>query len=226
MVGRLCPTFVHDGAMTASAGPTVAGPATLVPYRVRASWSGELLAESDRAVRIDDPVHGPSVWFPWDDVVSAGRTPSGVEAWRGGEVERFDLDGPVPRHGGPVTWDHPGEGAADGVGVLRRWVRPPASFEALQGHATVDHERALVEVVDGVAGNERRDVTIKRFPTWGDAADLIDILDRGVVVHDAGRPVVEGSQILGQAIVAALRRYPGRRVVSGHLVFLKVAGTL
>ena len=59
--------------------------------------------------------------------------------------------------------------------------------------------------------------------SWGDAAHLVDILDvrpegdgRFVSVARASeaRPVVEGSQMLGQAIVAASRQAPGRRVVS------------
>ena len=68
--------------------------------------------------------------------------------------------------------------------------------------------------------------------TWGDAAHLIDILDvravgerryESVARTSARRPVVEGSQMLGQAIVAAARHAPGRRVVSAHMVFLRVA---
>ncbi len=37
------------------------------------------------------------------------------------------------------------------------------------------------------------------------------------------RPVVEGSQLLGQAIVAAGRHAPGRRAVSASMVFLRAA---
>jgi acyl-CoA thioesterase len=70
---------------------------------------------------------------------------------------------------------------------------------------------------------------------WGDAAELIDILDvrpagdgayTTVVRGNWERPVVEGSQMLGQAIVAAARHAPGRRVVSAHMVFLRVADAL
>jgi acyl-CoA thioesterase II len=69
-------------------------------------------------------------------------------------------------------------------------------------------------------------------PTWGDAADLIDILnvrpdgDRryvGVVRGDSQRAVVDGSQLLAQAIVAAGRHAPRRRAVSAHMVFLRAA---
>jgi acyl-CoA thioesterase len=72
---------------------------------------------------------------------------------------------------------------------------------------------------------------------WGDAADLIDMLDvradgeRRFVSVSRGewqRPVAEASQILGQAIVAAGRHAAaggagGRRVVSAHLVAMRAA---
>lgn len=98
------------------------------------------------------------------------------------------------------------------------------------GHVAFDHDRVRVEVDDDVAG----EVTTKRFPTWGDAAHIVELLDvrpeadrerRYVtaVRSDWRRPVVEGSQILGQAIVAAGRHAPGRRPVSAHMVFLRPA---
>ncbi len=71
--------------------------------------------------------------------------------------------------------------------------------------------------------DDPRSVTVKRFPTWGDASQLMDILDvrpdgenrfRSVARASHLRSVVEGSQMLGQAIVAAGRHSPGRRAVS------------
>ena len=68
--------------------------------------------------------------------------------------------------------------------------------------------------------------------TWGDVADLVRLLDiqpdgTGRYVSPAqateGRLVVEGSQLLAQSIVAAGRSYPGRRAVSGHMVFHRIA---
>ena len=102
------------------------------------------------------------------------------------------------------------------------------------GYVAFDREQVKVEIVDPMEGTDERDVTLKRFPTWGDASDLVDVLDvspdaygrfstrtRGFQV----RSVVEGSQMLGQAIVAAGRRYPARRAVSAHMVFLRPADT-
>lgn len=68
--------------------------------------------------------------------------------------------------------------------------------------------------------------------TWGDAADLVEILDvrpdgdgryTSVVRGRWERTVVEGSQMLGQAIVAAGRHAPGRRPVSAHMAFVRAA---
>ena len=90
----------------------------------------------------------------------------------------------------------------------------------LAGYVAVDPDRARVELIDGRDGDDPRDVTLKRFPTWGDAADLIDLLnvrpqpdgsyvsmtrDTSEGLH---RGVVEGSQMLAQAIVAAGRHAP------------------
>jgi acyl-CoA thioesterase II len=110
---------------------------------------------------------------------------------------------------------------------------------APKGYVAFDHghTRVRVMLVDAVAGEPERDHTLKRFPTWGDAADLIDILnvrsdgDRGylAVTRDSAanrhRGVVEGSQMLAQAIVAAGRHAPGRRVVSASMVFMRAANT-
>ena len=112
--------------------------------------------------------------------------------------------------------------------VLSTFPDPSGSMAELRGHAAFDTDRVAVEVFDGDPGDDSR----KRFPTWGDTADLVDLMDVrpdepgryvGTVHSDGRRPVVEGSQMLGQAIIAAGRELPGRRVVSAHMVFLRGA---
>jgi acyl-CoA thioesterase len=113
-------------------------------------------------------------------------------------------------------------------------VEPPPGTDgdALAGRVAFDHDEVLVEVVDERPGDEARDVTVKRFPTWGDAADLVDQLDvrrEGATTYVGGprsdwrRPVVEASLLLGQSLVAASRHAPGRRVVSAHLIATRAA---
>jgi acyl-CoA thioesterase II len=194
-------------------------------YRARAWWGDELLADSTRAVRVDVPGRAPMLWFPWDDVRPEILRPAGTEAWRGGETARFDAVGPPPRRDEPVTWSDEPVGLRDGTAVIRRCVTAPAGLEAVRDYALVDHDQARVELLDTVDGDDARDVTVKRFPTWGDAADLVAVLDGGVVVAADARPVVEGSQLLGQTIVAAMRQAPSRRVVSAHMLFVRAANT-
>ena len=66
---------------------------------------------------------------------------------------------------------------------------------------------------------------------WGDVADLVAVLDvkptgdgayEGPIRPNEERPVVEASQVLGQAIVAAGRHAPGRRVVNASMIFTRV----
>ncbi|MCB1016097.1 MAG: thioesterase family protein [Acidimicrobiales bacterium] len=114
------------------------------------------------------------------------------------------------------------------VGALpdgARWADAPgAGSAAVDGRIALDHDVVRVELVD--------ELDVKRFPTWGDAADLVDVLD---VRPDGGtawvsgaradwrRPVVEASQMLGQCVVAAMRHARGRRVVSSHLAVFRIA---
>ena len=202
----------------------------------RAWWGDRLVAESTGAVRVDEPGQPPALYFPCADV-------------------RFDLfrdegQGPTcPVKGTARLWSiagwTPTRRRRRAVAGAReaRWrtcrrhrvldVAEPARHEWLAGFAAFDHDRVRVELVDGVDGDAPRDVTVKRFPTWGDAADLVDLLDvrpdgerplrQRRPAADWRRPVVEGSQMLGQAIVAAGRHAPGRRAVSAPMVFLRAA---
>ena len=121
---------------------------------------------------------------------------------------------------------------------------PPALRElqlpaAPPGYVAFDPEDARLQLafVDSVAGDAERDRTVKRFPAWGTSRDLIGLLDvrpdgdRSFVstprdnAANRHRGVVEGSQLLAQAIVAATRLTHGRRVVSASMLFMRAANT-
>jgi len=117
---------------------------------------------------------------------------------------------------------------------LAACLRPAAPLPELADHVAFDQDRIRVEVLDEATGDAAQDVTVKRFPTWGDAAHLVDVMDVRptddsnlsfvtVARSDERRPVVEGSQMLGQAIVAAGRYAGDRRVVSASMIFLRAA---
>lgn len=75
-----------------------------------------------------------------------------------------------------------------------------------------------------------------QFPRWGSAADLVGLLDvqpsnehndafvgAPFPVPAGGRNVVEGGQLLGQAMMAATKAVPGQRVVSASIAFQRAA---
>ena len=74
--------------------------------------------------------------------------------------------------------------------------------------------------------------TINRFPRWGDVTDLLRLMDVepagpeafvAPAYDDTRRNVVEGSQLLGQAIIAASKMVPDQRAVSAHMIFSRPA---
>ena len=203
----------------ANAGADAAVTRRGVPFLARARWGDRIVAESSRAVRVEAPGHPPLLCFPIADVR--------LDAF--GESGRSESS---PVTGGARLWGVAGEEGAGRNDVLWVFDSPPAELAWLSGLAAFDQERVAVEVVDAVPGDEERDATVKRFPVWGDAADLLDLLD----VRPAGngcfvsvtrpshqRAVVEGSQMLAQALVAASRHVPDRRVVSSHMLFVRAA---
>lgn len=146
--------------------------------------------------------------------------PSGTQPWADGELERFDTEGTVTPNDATAGWSEGATGPHDGSGVVRRCVIAPTGLEPLLDHAVIDHDRARVELVDA---RDPAALVVTKFPHWGDASELIEVLGNGAIVRDTVRPVVEGSQLLGQAVVAAMRQAPGRRVVSAHMSFLRAA---
>lgn len=185
------------------------------PLRARAWWDGQLLAESIAAVRVEETDEPPVLYFPCSDV----------------RLDLFHDEGrrtTCPVKGAARLWSF----GANGRDVLWRFTDPSPKLAWLSGLAAFDHDRAQVELVDTGVGDAPEDVTVKRFPTWGDASQLLDLLDVrpdgerryvGADRSDWRRPVVEGSHLLAQAIVAAGRHAPGRRAVSTHMVFARPA---
>lgn len=208
---------------------------TACAYRARAWWGDRLVAESTGAVRAQEPGEPPALYFPCGDVrfdlfeAEGRRATCPVK----GTAQLWSIDAPAgAATRAPAAWHESAPAAEGGKDVLWRFTEPSRECRWLADFAAFDHDRVRVELVDAREGDALRDVTVKRFPTWGDAADLIDILDVrpggerryvSVAVADYRRPIVEGSQMLAQAIVAAGRHAPGRRAVSAHMVFLRGA---
>ena len=205
------------------------------PYRARARWGEVVVAQSDRCLALESDSNPSVLCFPPDEIdfdrfQKAGQARLSLEE---GEVQLWAIDGAL---GGPAptdaeAWTSPASTAAEGSDVLRTYLDPSSDLAPLAGYGSFDQARVHIEVVDRAPGDDERDVTVKRFPTWGDASHLIEILD---VRHDGDafvsttrdngrRPVVEGSQMLGQTMVAAGRLAPDRRAVSAEMVFIRPA---
>jgi acyl-CoA thioesterase len=76
------------------------------------------------------------------------------------------------------------------------------------------------------------DPTADQDAAWGDESDLLALLDvtclgprtyAGPAYRKGARNVVEGGQLLGQAIAAAAKELPDQQVVAGHMIFPKAA---
>jgi acyl-CoA thioesterase len=100
------------------------------------------------------------------------------------------------------------------------------------GLLALDPARLLIKVDDRWPGRGDDAGTVNLFPRWGDLADLVRLMDvqpegPGLYVapiyEDRRRNVVEGSQLLGQAIVAASKAVEGQHAVSAHMIFSRPA---
>jgi acyl-CoA thioesterase len=100
------------------------------------------------------------------------------------------------------------------------------------GLLALDATRLRIEVEDRWTDRPDGAGTVNLFPRWGDLADLLRLMDvqaagpglyESPIYEDRRRNVVEGSQLLGQAIVAASKEAPDQRAVSAHMIFSRPA---
>lgn len=126
----------------------------------------------------------------------------------------------------------PGALAEDESGFALGPGGPAVAWRAGEGLLRLDPALLDIAVDDRWPGRADGAGTVNRFPRWGDVADLLRIMDvapagPGLYVapshEDRRRNVVEGSQLLGQAIVAASKEVPGQRAVSAHMIFSRPA---
>lgn len=103
--------------------------------------------------------------------------------------------------------------------------------DAPEGHVGLDHRVVRVEFLDVPDDDPSGSGTAMRFPAWGDVDDLVGVLDverlasgRYAAQLRPGRErtIVEASQLLAQAAVAACREVPDRRVISAAMTFTRI----
>ncbi len=189
----------------------------LVPCRARAqAWAGDLLlAESDECVVLEEEKHVDRLYFPEKDV-----------RWE--LFTATDHHTICPFKGQADYWSLT---SADPVedNVVWAYHQPFPQVAGIESYVCFYHERLRVVL------NERwpdGSLVPTRFPTWGDATELRRLIDVepvgknrfvGPAYGDTPRNVVEGGQLLAQAVVAASKAVPGQRVTSASMIFSRAA---
>jgi acyl-CoA thioesterase II len=192
----------------------------LVPVVATARvWHGDtLLAESRRCLRLEETKHVDRLYFPEDDV-----------RWE--HFEPTDAHTICPFKGQASYWtltasDPPQDN------VVWTYRDPFDEVAGILGYVAFYQDRVRVEVDEPWPGDDPADVRTTRFPAWGDARDLLRLIDVepagparfvGPSYRDTTRNVVEGGQMLAQAVVAASKTVPDQRVTSASMIFSKAA---
>ena len=190
----------------------------LVPCRgtAKVRVGGTVLAQSDRAIRLIETDHVERLYFPRDDV-------------------RLDLLEPNDHHtvcpfkGEASYWSSP-KSDPPVENVFWEYPNPFPEVAGIHGLLGVYHEKATVEIETPWGDGYR---TTDRFPAWGDLDDLTALLTPAPTgpgryaapgYHVRDRNVVEGGQLIGQAVVAASLRVPDQRVTWASATFARAAG--
>jgi acyl-CoA thioesterase II len=174
-----------------------------------------VVASSSKALRLIETDHGERLYLPESDVDMSLLDPS----------ERETI---CPFKGRASYWS---VRTAHGKESDLFWTyrEPFEEVAGIRGFLGVYQERAEVTVEtlwpDGAH-------SVSRFPIWGDQRDLQQLLDcqsygngrfTAPGYHDRRRNVVEGGQLLGQAIVAAARTIQNQRVTWASMTFPRMA---
>jgi acyl-CoA thioesterase-2 len=204
----------------------------LVPWRGRGRvrLGDRVLAESDACLIVMESDHVAQLYFPeacvaWEHFAATGHHT--ICPFKG-EADYWTLVAARP----PLE------------NVVWAYRKPFDEVAGLAGYVAFYCDRLEVELVDAFPSDPGREV-VYRFPHWGDAADLLRLLDVAPIAEGRftsppypdpplgtffpqlrdkqPRLVVEGGQLLGEAIVAAAKSIPGQRVISASMIFSRAA---
>lgn len=179
-------------------------------------WHGEVLvAQSDNCLVVSETDHVDRLYFPEADV-----------DWSLFSASEYTTA--CPFKGQATYWTLTGQ-RPEIENVVWTYRTPLPEVAALAGHVSFydgDLHVVLVERwPDGTA-------VPTKFPLWGDAAELVRLVDVqpigdgkfiGPAHGSTRRNVVEGGQLLAEAIVATAKSIPEQRVTSASMVFTKAA---
>ena len=185
------------------------------PYVGQVWLKDRLLAESSECLLVTETDHIDRLYFPrsaldWDQFSESDT--SSICPFKG-EASYLNLR----TEGEPITdvaWSYP---------------TPLPEVAGIADYVSFYDDRLRVVVVE--RWQDGSEVTAK-FPLWGDADELVRLIDvepagGGKFVGPAHGPtrrdVVEGGQLLAEAIVATSKTVPHQRVTSASMIFIKAA---
>ena len=179
-------------------------------------WHGDvLIAESDGCLVVTETDHVDRLYFPKSDVRWDLLTPS-------------DRTTECPFKGRAAYWDLAGaHDHADSVAWTYRTPLPEVA--GIADYVAFYDTPCRIEIVE--RWPDGRSVPAS-FPLWGDAAELVRVIDvepagEGRFIGPAHGPtwrnVVEGGQLVAESIVAVSKTLPSQRVTSVSAIFSKSA---
>lgn len=189
--------------------------ATPCPHTGQVWFDDVLVAESDHCLVVTETDHDDRLYFPEADV-------------------RWDLFAPsdhstvCPFKGRANYWTLT---CADQAieNVVWAYRTPLPEVAAIAGHVSFYDDVLRVVIVEHWPDGSKVPVN---FPLWGDADELRRLIDvepigngrfTGPAHGPTRRNVVEGGQLLAEAIVAASKVIPEQRVTSASMIFTKAA---
>lgn len=205
--------------------------------KARALIGNNVVAESDSCLLVSETDHPDVLYFPLQSLdmqLVVPSTHTTVCPFKG-RASYFDVV--VPEGSGKTHTEE---------NLIWAYQEPFEEVSDLAGYVAFYGDRARIEVED-VVSPDPDGSTWKHWPGWGDLSDLIALLDVSPVApagsgdteaassgrrafvstkrSDPWRSVVEGSQLLAQALVAAGKLSPARRATFASMVFSRTASS-
>ncbi|WP_081665149.1 DUF427 domain-containing protein [Mycobacterium sp. UM_CSW] len=179
-------------------------------------WAGEVLvAESDKCLVVTETDHVDRLYFPEEAVDWNLFTDSATTTV-------------CPFKGEATYWNLTGTESVE-PDVVWTYRTPLAEVAPIRGHVSFYDTAFRVVAVDRWPDGTAVSLT---FPLWGDAAELVRLIDvaptgdhrfTGPAHGPTQRDVVEGGQLVAQAVVAVSKTLPDQRVTSVSMTFIKAA---
>lgn len=199
-------------------------------HRGRIKFEGKVIAQSDACLLVQESDHDSRLYFP-----------EGAVNWEW--FEASSLQTFCPFKGDAIYWSLK-QGSKSLDNVVWAYSDPFPEVQGIKGYVSFDTDSLNVELLQ--CWDEGDDYPVlTTFPIWGDAQDLLELLDVKPVAdkHFVSAPypnppigtfieklkeqrrrnVVEGGHQLSQSIVAASKTIPGQRVTSASMIFSKAA---